>query len=113
MDYGLLGKRLRQERQKLNITQETLAEKIDISNVYISQIERGERNLSLDTLIKLANELGITVDYLLQDYYEKDDDYFLNEIRLLLKNLQIKDKQLALDLIKLVFSQRDILSSQK
>ena len=52
MDYSKLGKRIREERKKLNLTQAQLAEAIDISDTYMGAIERGERSLTLDTLVR-------------------------------------------------------------
>ena len=47
VNYELLGKRIKAERNKLNLTQEKLAEDVDISTAYLGQIERGERNVTL------------------------------------------------------------------
>ena len=68
MDYKRLGERIREERLRLNLTQSSLAEDIDISDTYMGAIERGERSLTLDTLVRLVNRLGVTIDYLLSDY---------------------------------------------
>ncbi|RUT29541.1 XRE family transcriptional regulator [Paenibacillus zeisoli] len=113
MNYDSLGKRLRQERRKMHWTQEKLAERIDVSDAYIGQIERGERSLSLDTLIRLANELGVTVDYLLHDSIEITDDQFVDQIRQIMMNRSAKEKQMALDMIKLMFTHLDDLSKTK
>ena len=67
MDYVFLGKRIREERLRLNLTQEKLAEACGISTAYLGQIERGERCITLDKLIPLANCLGTTIDFLLSD----------------------------------------------
>ena len=67
MDYKRLGERIREERQRLHLTQAQLAEDVDISDTYMGAIERGERSLTLDTLVRLVNRLGVTVDYLLAD----------------------------------------------
>ncbi|WP_334075889.1 MULTISPECIES: helix-turn-helix transcriptional regulator [Paenibacillus] len=107
MDYDALGKRLRQERHKMNLTQEKLAEKIEVSDAYIGQIERGERSLSLETLVKLANQLGVTVDYLLHDSIEINDDQFMNQVRQIMMERSPKEKQLALDILKLMFAHLD------
>ena len=61
----MLGKRIREERIELNLTQETFAENVDLTTAYIGQIERGERNLTLKNLVKVSNRLGVSVDYLL------------------------------------------------
>jgi len=44
MNYTQLGKRIREERKKIGLTQSKLAEDIDISDAYMGQIERGERS---------------------------------------------------------------------
>lgn len=111
MDYRSLGKRLRQERHKMHLTQEKLAEKIEVSDAYIGQIERGERSLSLETLVKLANQLGVTVDYLLHDSIEINDDHFLNQINQIMIHRSPKEKQLALDTIKMIFTHLDDMQS--
>lgn len=74
MDYTRLGKRIKEERLRLNLTQEKLSEKVGISTAYLGQIERGERCITLDKLIPLANYLGVTVDFLLSDYIVTDED---------------------------------------
>lgn len=65
MDYKRLGKRIKEERLKKDMTQEQLAESIDVSGVYISHIECGSAKPSLDTLIKICNALGTTPDFFL------------------------------------------------
>ena len=73
MDYKRLGERIREERKRLSLTQAELAEAIDISDTYMGAIERGERSLTLDTLVRLVNRLGVTVDYMLaQSESDKD-----------------------------------------
>ena len=57
MEHQALGKRIREERLKLNLTQEKLAEDVNLSTAYIGQIERGERSLTLDNLIAVVNRL--------------------------------------------------------
>lgn len=112
MDYEALGKRLRQERHKMHLTQEKLAERIEVSDAYIGQIERGERSLSLETLVKLANQLGVTVDYLLHDSIEINDDHFMDQIQQIVMNRSPKEKQLALDILKLMFTHLDELKKE-
>ena len=104
MDYIALGKRLRQERIKLNLTQERLAEDVGLSTAYIGQIERGERGLTLDKLVLIVNRLGVTVDYVLSNYVPLDDVFSYNLMIQLLDGRSEEEKMLAVNTIKLIFS---------
>lgn len=104
MDYTFLGKRIREERLRLNLTQEKLAEDINISTAYLGQIERGERHITLDKLVPLAERLGISVDFLLSDYIQPNDDTSLALIRQLLDGRTDTEKELVVNMIKLLFS---------
>ena len=64
MDYYCLGKNIKTARKAKFLTQETLAEKIDVSPVFISQLETGARMPSLETLCKIADVLKISLDKL-------------------------------------------------
>ena len=79
--FQRFGERIREERQKLNLTQAKLAEAVDISDTYMGAIERGERSLTLDTLVRLANRLGVTVDYLLSDSVSNNDANILEQFK--------------------------------
>ena len=60
-----VGERIRKIRENLNMTREKFSEMIDISDVFLGQIERGERSLSLKTLTKIINYSGSSADYIL------------------------------------------------
>lgn len=59
-----VGQRTRMRRQALKLTQQELAEGIGMSPQHISAIEQDKRAPSLPALAKLAEELGVTIDYL-------------------------------------------------
>ena len=61
----LFGERLRKRRKALKLTQEHVAERAGISLRFYQMIERGEKSVSLDTLVALRNALSVSVDYLL------------------------------------------------
>ena len=65
VDYVLLGERIKFWRQKRNLTQEILAEKVELTPGFISLIETGKKRASLETLICLCKELEITLNDLL------------------------------------------------
>ena len=55
----VFGKNLRNYRTSKNLSQEKLAELCDLHRTYISDIERGQRNISLGNVQKIAEALGI------------------------------------------------------
>jgi transcriptional regulator with XRE-family HTH domain len=65
--YTALGKKIRKARQARMLTQETLAEKSGISASFLGHIERGSRKASLETVINLANALGVGANELLAE----------------------------------------------
>lgn len=68
IDYEGLGRRVKSARRKAGVRQADLAKKLGISYQYMSMIETGKRKLSLGMLVSLANELGVTTEYLLNGY---------------------------------------------
>jgi transcriptional regulator with XRE-family HTH domain len=61
------GLRLRQVRQDRGISQEKLAELAGLHRTYVSSIERGERNVSLVNIERLAQALGVSMGELMPD----------------------------------------------
>lgn len=61
-----MGERLRAERKQKHMTQEQLAEQLDISIKHYSEAERGIVGLSVENLIKVSEILGISLDYLIK-----------------------------------------------
>jgi len=112
MDYYKLGSRLKQERQRLNLTQEKLAEKVDVSHAYIGQIERGERSLTLETLVNIAEKLDVTVDYLLESAIDISHSYYLQKIRLLLSSRTQSEQKMAYEMLALLFSHMDQVTEE-
>lgn len=107
MDYKRLGKRIREERLKLNLTQAQLAESIDISDTYMGAIERGERSLTLDTLVRLVNRLGVTVDYMLSDAVSGHDINLIEQFKQIIDGQSMERKQMAIGILRTIFSYLD------
>lgn len=53
------GNRVREERIKLHLSQEKLAEKADVHRTYIGMIERAEKNITLENIKKVVDALGL------------------------------------------------------
>ncbi len=60
-----VGERIRKIREGLKMNREKFSEMIDISDVFLGQIERGERSLSLKTLYKIVLFTGVSTDFIL------------------------------------------------
>ena len=99
MDYKRLGQRIREERLRLHLTQD-----IDISDTYMGSIERGERSLTLDTLVRLVNRLGVTVDYLLADSVADTDSNILDQFKQITDGQPMERKQLAINVLRTIFA---------
>lgn len=104
MDYKRLGIRIREERKRLNLTQAQLAEAIDISDTYMGAIERGERSLTLDTLVRLVNRLGVTVDYMLADSVPDNDSNIMEQLKQITNGQPLERKQMAINVLRTIFS---------
>lgn len=66
MNYNTIeiGKRIQDLRKSKNLTQEQLAEQLNISTVHLAKIETGKRGCSLDILVDFATFFGASLDYL-------------------------------------------------
>ena len=61
----IIGERIRKIREDLKMNRERFSEMIDISDVFLGQIERGERSLSTKTLVKIVKFTGVSADFIL------------------------------------------------
>ena len=64
----LLGEAVRAKRKEAGFSQEKLAEKADLSTVFISRVERGKESPSVDSLVKIARALGVRVRDLVRGF---------------------------------------------
>lgn len=64
-DSIIIGERVRKIREDLKMNRERFSEMIDISDVFLGQIERGERSLSTKTLVKIVKFTGVSADFIL------------------------------------------------
>lgn len=102
MVFKHLGQRIREERTKYRLTQEQLAEAAEINESYIGQVERGEKNPSLETLVSIANSLGVTVDYLLQDEVNVKPNSLINELISITKDKDPDELRLMLNICRMI-----------
>lgn len=103
INYKVLGERIREERKRIHLTQAQLANEVGISDTYMGAIERGERSLTLDTLVKLANRIGVTIDYLLTDFVDGSNESIIDEFKQIIDNQPLDRKVMALQVLRTIF----------
>ena len=69
-----LGAAVRHFRLSANLSQEELAHRSGLHRTYVGGIERGERNVSIENILRLANALGTTCAFLVQHIESSDLD---------------------------------------
>ena len=99
IDYNQLGKRIKRYRQKAHLTQEQLADKIDVATSTIAHGENGTSNPSLPLLLKIANALNVTLDQLVCDSLPVIDNYIEKDIADLIADCTTTEKQIIRDII--------------
>ncbi len=81
LDLSAVGNRIMARRKKLGMTQETLAEKSDVTTQFVSYAESGKRAMRPENLVKISKALDVSVDYLLTgDIIDKDKLLLSNKI---------------------------------
>ncbi|MFM9277991.1 helix-turn-helix domain-containing protein [Paenibacillus jiagnxiensis] len=100
-----IGRKIRQYRKWKGLTQEQLAELVGINFTQIGKIERGEYNVKIQTLEKIANALGVRLSELIShgDYKGIDmSDTVLEAVALLLEQSKT-DQRKAVEILKVMF----------
>ena len=107
MAYTEIGKNIRAARKQLDMSQEELAEKSGLSAKFIGNIERGEKAVSLDSFICIANALGASADALLGNVlvngYKAKASLLIEQI----DALPPKKRKKVLELIELMIQDED------
>jgi y4mF family transcriptional regulator len=63
-----MGEAIRVYRKRMKLSQEKLAEKADLSTTFISDLERGQVNVAVDSLLRIAHALGVQVRDIIKDF---------------------------------------------
>lgn len=100
IDYKAIGCRIREKRIEKNMTQDSLASQIGVSNPHISNIERGRTKVSLPTLLDIANSLDTTLDELICDNLQRGKVIFDKEISSEIKKCNETETKIVYDIVK-------------
>ena len=100
VDYQLIGARIKSARNKQGLTQEQMAERLDVTIGYVSQVERGITKISLDLLGKIAMILECDIASLITQSAVNSDDYIADEVMNNMRRLNGRDRRIVLSIIK-------------
>ena len=80
LNFERIGKKIKEVRLEKKLTQEYIADIVDVNTSHISNIENNRVKVSLSTLVQICNALNITVDYILEEEYKQPSSAIEQEI---------------------------------
>lgn len=87
VELKAIGNRISERRKQLNYTQEQVAEKMNVSIQMVSNLERGNKAIKIENLLKISEILDMSTDYILTGKHtEKDVNAFLTRVSKLSDN---------------------------
>ena len=101
IDYKLIGNRIKKARKSNGITQDVLAEKLNVSVGYVSQVERGITKISLDLLGAISSILECDIAEFITESATNSNEYMESELLSEIRKLDGKKKKYILEIIKL------------
>ena len=100
MDYYKIGQKIRKIRRAHGLSQEELAERVDISTTHMSHIETGNTKLSLPVLVDIAAVLEVRTDDLLHEEALITTSTALDEIASVLERCNAAEAKVITDIVK-------------
>lgn len=97
-DDIMIGSRVRDIRESMSLTREQFSELIDISSSFLSQIERGDKSMSIDTLMVISSKTGFSCDYILFGDVSKSN--FASRINRIISNSTNDVAEVIYDVIR-------------
>lgn len=104
LDFTIIGQRIKCARLNKKLTQEDLAEKLDVSVAFLSRIERGAITVNLRRLSEICSILEISEGEILNGALPHSDNYLSNEFSDLLKNCPPDKMKLIYDIAKTIIN---------
>ncbi len=102
IDYALIGARIKAKRKERLMTQEMMAEALDVSVGYVSQVERGVTKISLDLLAEISSILDCDISVFVSGTAVSGENYLKSELSDKFDMLPARDKKLVLGMIEMM-----------
>lgn len=99
-----IGKRIQNRRKQLALTQEQLAEKMNVSIQMVSNLERGNKAIRIDNLINLSQILDVSTDYILTGKETQEDNSILTKRIAMLSQ---KERKMVESLVELCLAEEE------
>ena len=105
LNYSIIGERLKQARINKKLTQEKLAEQLDVSVAFLSRAERGNVKINLARITQICDILDISISNILTGTGSNSKDYLTEDFSNLLKNCPPEKIKLIYDIAKVIINQ--------
>ena len=102
LNYSIIGERLKQARMNKKLTQEKLAEKLDVSVAFLSRIERGSSYINLKRLNQICSILDVTEGEILNGVSKDSSTYLNKDLSNLIKNCPPEKLNLIYNIAKVI-----------
>ena len=102
LDYTIIGERLKKARTDKKMTQEVLAEKLDVSIAFLSRIERGNSHINLKRLSQICGILGVSEGFILNGVSSNSENYLTSEFSDILNNVSPEKQKLIYKIAKVI-----------
>lgn len=102
-DYNIIGEKIKEVRQEKNMTQEQLANKLQLSVTFLSRVERGNTNINLKRLLQISEILDVSPGYILTGSNVNIKRYLKAEFAEIVDKCNIKQQKLIYQISKLIY----------
>lgn len=102
LDYNIIGERLKQARINKKLTQEKLAEQLDVSVAFLSRIERGSSYINLKRLNQICSILNVDEGEILNGVSKDSNGYLNKDLSNLIKNCPPEKISLIYNIAKVI-----------
>lgn len=99
VDYIVIGKRIRERRRSRNLSQEQLADLIDKSTVFVSNLENGKKGASLESIINICLVLDLSLDELITGAPKTYEDEYVDAVISVFQRCTDREKHFLSELV--------------
>lgn len=102
LDFAFIGQRIREIRNEKKMTQEYIANAVNVNVSHISNIETNKVKVSLTLLVHICNVLDTTIDYILENEYFSLDSVIERELIHIFKDMEKEKQEMLLRIAKIL-----------